>query len=1131
MRSIPQILAVLAFVMPTFVFAVAPPGISDEIQLGDPASESRHAFQAEGAVAVAPMRTRVGLLQHERKTRAFSGINASARFELEVPKSAGAGRVLLEIEEVHDRRPECFGYTILAGGKEVYFRTYEELSAGPNHYFVEIDRNLVGENGKLPVRFRSESGAPFNISRVWVYPDFDGLAEREQVYNKMGVIVGLSAELAGIKPDKKSVDLFAVAAKLKELYGGLECYEPGLMTAVQYARRSWEENQKGIDQALEISIATGMPVHLMFSSWWGTSAIGPDHLGGYFSDLRYEEVRYNERTRSFQPSFPNNWGNTMWPTKHNPHLNLCNNYRIETLARYLADRQGFLRAAGKALPDSVIYAEMGPSYGADYNPAAIAAAGRDGVRLDPTDGTSREEAFWIYNSYAKYFAQQVPAYRSGLGRGDLIVADGTSRAPSEPLLDNIYTHGFWGVSSPLYDRKHAYWQCGLNDGMWSSGELYETYPQAYYDYIHPISRVTCVNLERPMVKDLRFLKAAYGNGLAFVTLFNAFPGDEKFVREVDRIGQESKPPVTYRRRVLDIVYARDGRLESGNGFLSASGLKLEERKVTPVASGTAGRVLYRVRDPETSFAQGLFLELEGTGGKPGKANGISVFAGKDPKALQKIPALGVANAREAGLNFDLGPVARGNAEIVVAIELLSEGRPEQVQLKEVAAFVPWPKPTGQPDGSAPTLRQSRLRSLWLQQRARLDRVEANARQRNAPPELLQQAAALREKGLYASAWRLLTAENARLLPARYTVRGKGRLDPHAIEVELPSPDSIAQFELLEAGAEGLEFRVNVSGEQKIRLTAAGMKGNYALKSDNGLFVVQPFGDGPLAVRDGKLSLELDCLPPPAKPELPVQIVHPVETVQLPRKSKGKYESETGVIKAFTPPSLTGETCNGIVELESGNRYELGYTPWWTQCDLVGATGLKSLGLDGITQAFRPGQPIRIEYEPVVFKGRVPRIQKASQPTKLLFQEDYTKTDAAWASRALEVNGLHVADYRGKKLYPTRNWTPGHVVYRINSPRPLGSTAVGFTGRMIIDPENRIAFSVRTGEGPWKPCGEFITASPGANDTRGMKFVDLSPFVEGKQDFDLKVEILTTNSTWASLFSLQVRTLDFDQLTQ
>jgi hypothetical protein len=1126
--------AVLSFVLPTFAIAQGgAAGIADHLTFGDAASESAHAVKPGGSPVVV-LDTEVGVLKRQYTARKVAGKGASLDFMVQIPPDQlTAGPVTLEFREIHNRQKDVFGYSISAGGKEVYFRNYEEVGAGPNHFFVEVARSLVPPDGRLPVAIRSESAAPFHLADVWVYPDFKGLVDEENISKKMGVVVGASAELAGIPADTKAPgDALKIAEKLKELYGGMECYEPGLMTSVPYARRSAEECRKGIDQALDVSLATGMPYHFMFSSWWGTSAIGPDHLGGYFSDLQYEQITYNELTKSYQASFPNNWGNTMWPTKNHPHLNRCNNYRIELMARYLADRQAELLAAGARLPVPAIYAEMGPSYGADYNPATREAALKDGVTLAPEDGLSNEEARWVHKNYAAYFAQQVPFYRAGLGRGDIIVNEKETAAPIDPLFDNIFTHGFWGVSAPLYDPKFAYWQCNLNDGMWCSGELYESYPQAYYDYVLPISRLTCVNLERPMVKDLRFLKAAYGNGLAFVTLFNALPGDEKFVREVDRIDQEPKPPVTYRRRVLDIIYARDKSMESGNGYVAGNNVRSDRNKIFPAASGKPGRVVYRVSDPETAFEQGLFLELNGTGGRPGRADGITVSAGTDEKSLQKVPAMGDPKSKDSGGRYDLSQIAKGNKDILVAIEMLSSGQPEEVHLKEVAAFVPWPKPTGQADGSVPNLGQSRLRSLWLQQRARLDRVEADVRDRNASADLIKRGSELREKGRYATAWRLLTEEDARLLPARYTIRGKGRLEPYPIGVEFSNADAVAQMELLSVGADGAKFRVNVSTAQQMKFTVGGLKDGmaYRLESKDDGFVLQAAAaGGPDAViaQKGEVALDVNCKPAAPNPELPIP---PDEIVQLPRKGKGKMESETGVIKSFAPPSLQGKICNGIVELESGNRYELGYTPWWTQCDLVSANGLKSLGIDGIKQAFKPGQPVTIEYEPVAFKGHPPRINKASQPTKILFQEDYTKAGGDWAARALEVNGMQVADYRGKKLYPVKNWSPGSVVYRITGERPLGPTAVGFTGRLIITPENRATFSVRTDGGEWKRCGEFVTASPGANDPRGVKFVDLTDFVQGRKSFDLKVELMTTNSTWASLYSLQVRTLDLDKVS-
>jgi hypothetical protein len=120
---------------------------------------------------------------------------------------------------------------------------------------------------------------------------------------------------------------------------------------------------------------------------------------------------------------------------------------------------------------------------------------------------------------------------------------------------------------------------------------------------------------------------------------------------------------------------------------------------------------------------------------------------------------------------------------------------------------------------------------------------------------------------------------------------------------------------------------------------------------------------------------------------------------------------------------------------------------------------------------------------------------------------------------------HVKDYRGKKLYPVKNWQAGHVVYLLeNGGKPFGQTAVGFNGRVILNPANKVSFFVRTKGGDWKECAKFGIKSPGSNNPRATKFIDVTDFVQGKTAFDLKVEIHTANDTWAMVEGLQVRTL-------
>ncbi len=1119
----------------TALLSPASGGISDQIQFGDAASEKNHGATFSNGVTIKKLDTSVGLMKHSHATREFQGKGAEATFQLKVPLQDTAQRILLELQEVHDRR-DTFGYSVYAGGKKVYFRTYEEISGGPNHYFIEIDRDLIGKDGTLDVKIVSEGNSPFNLSQAWVYPDFQKLADEENIFTKLGFIIARSPNLAGITADPKDDSLdtaVRVANGIREKYA-TKSYDLGFLSFIGYARRSEEESRKAIDKDLAVSAATGLPYHFMLQSWWGGANVGPDGLGGYFSDLKYESVNYDPERKEFKPSFPNQWGNSLWPTKNHPHLNKVNNHRIGNVARYLADRTEVLRASGQSVPPPVIYAEWGPNYGPDYNAAAVEAAKQDGVTLDPRDGLSREEAQWIYESYGRYFNQQVPTYTESLGRGHVIVRDGKPQPPSDPLIDNVYTHGFWDHGNPNFDRKQGYWQQCMNEGMWTSGELYPRYPQAFYDYILPVSRVTCVNLERAMVNDLEFMKDSYGRGLEFVTLFNCLPGDEKLLKAVDNVEDLPKPAETYDRRVLDVFFAHDREIEKSPGYTDSAEVTLTGGKLHPSETKKTGRITYRIADAETSFGNGLRLELIGSAGRRPEGDDwtIKVFAGTDPASLQPVATLTANEFSKAKGNratVDLGAVAKGQKEIFTAIELRSGGQPNEVELREIAAFVPWAEKSGQTDGSTPNMKDSRLRSLWLQQRARLDRVIRDFRVRNGSPETLARAESLRSEGRYATAHRLLTSTIADTLPARYSIAGQGSLGPHPVTIAAADKDAVVQVELLSFDKDGASFRLQSDRSTGVNATFSKLKPGTAytlVEESPQLYRIETAADGSTGATttgsDGTLSLDLKAEPPVIRPEFPFE---PVKQVPIPRTGKGKYEVITGTIRSFTPPSLEGEGCNGIVEMDNGGRYELAYLPWYTKTDLVSCSDLKSLGFDGIASAFRPGTKMTLEIDPLAYEGKLPRIYRAHQPVKTLLSENYTQVGEDWATRAAEVSGLHVKDYRGKKLYPTRNWVPGHVVYRIeNDGRPFGQTAAAFTGRIILNPANKVRFYVRTDGGEWKECAEFGINSPGANNGRAMKFVDLTDLVEGKTSFDLKVEIHTANDTWAMLEGLQVRTL-------
>ena len=121
-----RLLAALACALTPSAFAAV-----QAVPIGDPSLQ----FQAKGAILVENLDTEMGTLKASHSVRTVPQKGDELTFE--VPFDAGAKTLILEIQEIHNRRAAAYGYTVLINGHAVYFRTYQELGAGPNHFFVE----------------------------------------------------------------------------------------------------------------------------------------------------------------------------------------------------------------------------------------------------------------------------------------------------------------------------------------------------------------------------------------------------------------------------------------------------------------------------------------------------------------------------------------------------------------------------------------------------------------------------------------------------------------------------------------------------------------------------------------------------------------------------------------------------------------------------------------------------------------------------------------------------------------------------------------------------------------------------------------------------------------------------------
>ncbi len=1143
----------------------APEGtaFTDLVEFGKAQSESAHGLRTTGLVSHETLSTEMGSFRDRYEVLSLIGKGATATVGVRAPRRGKS--LLLEVQEIHNRRPNAFGYTVLANGTEVYFRTYQEYGAGPNHFFVQIDSRTFSGADKVMLTFRSEGGAPFSLARLWVYDDFFAcVAELEQVYRKMGLI--LPAE-------------WMKTPEQRQAYAGLRCYGPiGRLGFNGYGLGGLAQDRKALADKLQLSAESGMPsLILLNGTGWGGKPTGPDGLGGYFSDPRYSLLQYNRAAGRYQPSWPGMWGNTPTPTLRDPVMNELLEKRFAHTLSDLPDRLALLKAAGTPAQVMLIR-EFAPVSG-EISSFTSGAALRDGVILDPSDGLSWEERLWMHRDAIRTWQNFADSTVRAVGREAVLVDNGRVQLPAEQLLDNLYAHpdflGDWPANNPRWSGG----QVGMVDGLWSSGEMgrgTEYRDIAMYDYLRARGKLAMINMERTILKeDFSVLKNHYQRGFQFVALFNAYDHDNQYVRKVDGIDAEPALPAVHREpTVLDLKFWQTlapGPAESIENLSVQSDLRLAVQDCSQ-----PGQVTYRLSNVGDAFTAGLNLHLNGRI-SPGVANHIEVLAGDSPVSLRKIADLTEKDLPNpdhwtpwmtSETSVDLGTSMVGKKEHFLRVVFHAAGAPDSAMLVQVHVGTQWPRQSGCIAGNPLTTGQSRIAQLWVQDRALAARWLAKYKQLGGEDTTYRQAADLFERGWCRSAYRLLSGEVSQLLPARYVVRGYGKLGRYPVEVKLPGKNDVALVTLHKLGKDDCEL--TVTSNVPVTVTVPGCK--PATLSSNRYRITgrtveaQPVAESrPVLPRKlvarclqfrGTIQVDFQDLALMGYDEsitLPVarnatrsrradnaaseptnEWPQPLDQVELTLNEQGQvvdikatYGVDRGRIKAFYPPVLIGKLSNGEIELENGHRYALHYDKrTGTEFDAVALHGaIVAYEIPALEEAFKPGQEVDITYCPYAEKGGLKRLIRVSQPQKVVLEEDFTKTVGdEWKAKTVSVEGVSVRLHKPEPNYltkvelrllrPLAAFVPGRVIYRVTHDRPLATTAVEFTARAFED-SSRVEFWVSDDARAWTKLGQFDNTwqnniSQQLTDLPAQ-FIDLTPAVMGKKEFYLKVQLAVNSA--------------------
>ncbi len=832
--------------------------LTDHVDSARRADEKAHRFAFGGTVSVSTVGDRVGGHDMRRRARTVRGAGSWIAYRLRVAPNAVT---TLEVEEIDGRSQDVRGYLVRVNGKKTYLRTWQGAGAGPVHFFLQIPP--TGKN-VMTVKLVNQSDAPFSVGRLWAFSDFGRFFER----NSFAVPYTLAPTVRltfNFDADR------VLLGKIRDGLRGQTVARPAFTAFVPYAALDAREVEERIDYLLHLADAADMPVQMGFDTWWGSTPGGSDGKGGFWTDVKYQQVVYNASRRAYQLSIPNRWSNTPWLSVNHPDLLAFKTRRLTESLAYLARRDAERRADGQPSRVLAVNLDNEPVYWAsgnaglgsdlllaDFNPHTVAAARRDGVRLDPADGLSAKERSWLARNLLGYNEAIARAAKRGLGRGASVVTGRGTFAPGDPLAGNVFTQAMVSdadIQYPMLSRAHPFWETAAPaaarvGGEWNGDSIGER--EAVLHQI-ALGRNAAVNAESSNdAAKMRGVCPGYALAQRYFTLYN-YPLDKLNVAvSLIRDLTQPFPAFVYQPVLSDTRFTSEDWkrqvIASGNVRTGLIG-NTAAVALYPASNTQPGFLTYKLRAPHDVFRGGPFLELTGR---------AFVFQKKDPRVFVRVLAgdradpLGmreVARWFDTGAfgppeRVDLGTVARGKDALYVRIEMHAPGIPPDVlswcSVRHVRFTAPWPAALTRglvpQDESLKTVRRQNLVVSWRRDAEIAIADLARQRQRCFSARLGRARAAF-ARSAYADAYRLACQGMSVLLPAVYQVRESGWLAPYPVRVDAAEPVTCT---LQEVGGDQVLLKLRAARPIKVtvRLRELPPEAAYQVRENAGTLTLR-----------------------------------------------------------------------------------------------------------------------------------------------------------------------------------------------------------------------------------------------------------------------------------------------------
>ena len=928
--------------------------IVDVVSLGRADSEQQHRLETSGKVPSEDLSTVLGARSRFDAVRVLTDENALLSCSMHV--GGGESSILLEIQEIHVRNKKVFGYTITVNGTEVYFRTYQEVGTGPNHYFVDVPRRLAPD-GQMVVSFRNQGESPVAIGRIWAYGDFNQLAQNDGTWKPMGMLAQAQVLVGWVgKPGKQATfeeernlpkDRDPAAwQELRKFFPAGFALSPGFQTTSSYLGHQGADLQTEIDDAIRKAGNSHLQWQYKFMGGdWGGHPNLLDGAGGDFYDIRYSQAVYNPLTKQYTATWPRTPGGTIWPTAGAPTLNRFIVDRSRLTARMVGERVGLLAAQGIRPTDICLVGDEGPSYWweggfGDFTPEIVSAAARQGVTIDPENLTP-EARKWMFDNLTVRFAERCRAIAEGLGRDLIAVDNGTVHLPVTQLADAVYSHPFLNQVFPLFDPQWEGWQNGVNDDAWAGGEPLEYVNPSFADYIASQGSLAMVNLFRPIL-DISYLDKLYQWGMQHVACYQEFSGDAQSFNQA-LASVDARPSLTarhYLRNLLDLEFSRMANLKGDDSLVHSENLLLSQgmkKTITLAEPNKPGRLVLSLNGHGKFLPQEMSVHLDfGSAQKKELASEVRILAGTDMGSLHEVAVMSADQfnrtpywPRLCTADLPLGKVLQDAQMGYVAIELTSPKESTETGLRMISIRSAWARSSGQLAGDRPTNREMRTRRLWLQNRAITERLLARHRAAGGTPATLVEAERLLAGGQTNKARQLLSGAHSLLLPARFAVRGTGQLGPYPITVTWQDAQAVGLVELSQITKNGMEFIIQSDTSLTATVRCGGLEpgGRYALGEEPGRIRLAADRSGALkADASGWVTVTCSTI---AKPPFGAPGFLAKHTGRVPSRSltalctgKNRYEVQDPNLAVYNPLQISAAASVILERHAEGNLAEV-----------------------------------------------------------------------------------------------------------------------------------------------------------------------------------------------------------------